>query len=112
MALGYLVGENYWEPYAVRSQILLLEVVPRLLAIQAASRGIRIFLFGSAIQYDVSSDLDLLVVYRSSDALASARTTIEEIELIVPLDTIYASEKEEAELDFISHQRAISIDQL
>jgi len=71
------------------------------------NENIRCYLFGSFLINKIGfSDIDLLIVYKSSKSLNSLKTDLEYFELKYPIDITFLSEEEEKELDFINKVNA------
>ena len=72
-----------------------------------------VYLFGSILQDVVTvSDIDVLVVYRVGDDIASLKGGLTTLAARFPLHITYMSEIEEREFDFISMQGAQLLDDL
>lgn len=67
----------------------------------------RIYLFGSVLtDQPTISDVDVLVVYDSEDAIAEVKAHLSTLELFVPLDVLFMSSSEERHLNFVEEQGA------
>jgi len=90
------------------STTALREARRRLLAQAVDSRW---FIFGSTLDNNPTSDLDLLIVYDHEDHQRAARllATLEQLDLPQPLHIEMLSAKEEAQMDGIAAFQATPI---
>ena len=66
--------------------------------------------FGSALHRKLPySDIDLLIMYQTEQALKEIQIELESIHLELPVDVIYMTPCEERELDFIQNQGCVKI---
>jgi predicted nucleotidyltransferase len=79
-------------------------------ALASCVSGTQWYLFGSATRHaKLPADLDLLVVYQNDSDVLQLRKTLEAYSQSLPLHILFLRKDEEAELRFISEQRAMRI---
>ena len=64
------------------------------------------FLFGSFLDNNAASDVDLLAIASEGECMEVIRTSVEEFLLEFPIELIIMSQAEEAELNFIAATEA------
>lgn len=67
------------------------------------------FLFGSFLNDDASSDIDLLAITTEGECMKLIRMKVEEILLSFPVELTIMSQAEEAELNFVAITQARSV---
>ena len=73
--------------------------------------SVDLFLFGSILNHTGHiNDVDLLVVYETTDDLPQVKNVLDGIDRKIPLDIIYMRQEEEREFDFVKGQGAQRID--
>lgn len=75
--------------------------------------GAEIFIFGSLLSdRETVNDIDVLVVYASTEGLSAIKCFLNQLGLRVPLDVTYMSAEEERGFQFVKQQGAIAVEVL
>ena len=93
------------------SRTISMFAVPLVEKVSRCHATVRFYIFGSAVAgaKRTIDDIDILVVYDQIGDVAAVKESLSDLELRVPLDVIYMSGTEEQELNFIESSNAIRI---
>lgn len=71
----------------------------------------KVYVFGSILRSQTHiEDVDLLVIYDNDNQLRAIKSRLHRLELLIPLDVIAMTYREERELDFIRSEGCIEVD--
>lgn len=94
----------------MKSDFLLEKIHAEAFRIGRNIEGAKWYLFGSSVDPDkLASDIDLLVVCRSSDDVALVRSELRELCSRLPLHLFLVTYEEEAELQFRKGIKSIGV---
>lgn len=68
------------------------------------------YVFGSVLKvYPSCSDIDVLIIYKTTGDVARIRASVVKLELERPIHLLFMTEQEEREVNFISSESCIEI---
>ncbi|OEE57652.1 hypothetical protein [Vibrio splendidus] len=78
--------------------------------LQQQGLSVEVYIFGSALYERFPNDIDILVIYSTSDELLFIKSQLFQISLDYPLDIYYMTLDEVNELDFINTTKAVHLE--